>query len=199
MPVPDASGNKSCLASRVTYRKNMIWLCSIPGANRATCYLVTSVTTLLFLTFNGVMLRLVCLYLKMPVIITVLVFVVETIRCKWQQCECENPLICIGVCIRTASIVCAQILVKVPTWCTCTEYTVLNGRGIKFLGHPDTFFKQNPIDPTYPIRKDRETFFETKCFKVDEARGVHGSIAVLIGAKIVCALVEKNFFIDLRQ
>src|SRR3989441_817015 len=208
MPVPDTGRNKCCLASCMTYRNKMIWLCSIAGANSTTCYLVSGVAMLLFLTFIGDMLCLVGLYLKLPLIVTMLRFVVRTIRSKWQQFKRENPLISFGVFIITTPVACAHIPVKTNTgavpiyraiWCARAKYAILNVRGIQTLGHPDTFFKQNPVDPTNPVRKNREAFFEVKCFKVDEACGVDGSIPVLICSKVVGALIKKNFFIDLRQ
>ena len=78
-------------------------------------------------------------------------------------------------------------------WCACAEYTILNIGGIQILRHPNAFFKQNAIDPPNPIGKNRESFIEVKCFKMDKACGVNGSVPILISTKVVGALIKKNF------
>ena len=55
---------------------------------------------------------------------------------------------------------------KLSIW---AEHAVLNISSIKTLSHPDTFFEQDPIDPTEPVGKNRKAFFEAKGFKVYKA------------------------------
>ena len=87
MPVPDARGNKGCLAVYVPNRKDVIWLCPIPGANCTTGHGAFSAALLLLYAFIGNRFRLVGLHLEVPLIVPTLRFVIWSVRGKWQECQ----------------------------------------------------------------------------------------------------------------
>src|SRR5260221_160783 len=61
-------------------REDMIRMCPVPGANCTTSKGIFSLAILLLHTFIGNLFRLVCLYLEMPLVATMLRFVVWAVR-----------------------------------------------------------------------------------------------------------------------
>src|SRR5260370_39734500 len=188
-------------------REDMIRMCPLPGANRTTSEGIFSLAMLLLHSFIGNLFRLVCLYLEMPLVATVLRFVVWAVRGKRSESERDNPLLRIGI-FMVMGVPVVRVPVKAVPGCipvyasvssVCAQHTVLSIGSIQTLRHPDVFFEQNPINATEPVGKDGEAFLETKCLKVDEACRVESSVPVLIGAKVVGTLVKKHFFIELCQ
>src|ERR1700692_4944320 len=75
------------------------------------------------------------------------------------------------------------------------QQAVLDTGGIQALGHPDAFLQYDAIDASQVISKDREALFQAKCFKVNEARRIQRTILILVGAKMIGALVKDDLFV----
>ena len=79
IPVPDSRGQESGLALRMSYHENMIGVRTIPGANGAA-----SDARIVFL-IKRILLQEMCFDLKLPVVVSMLGFVIGTVGREREQ------------------------------------------------------------------------------------------------------------------